>query len=130
MRRRDFLRLSTGALAVTLAPVSGCTRIPEPSPTLAEPATLGSIADEATIREAGRAYLAGAPREGRQAQLVRALLEDEGGDFVGQDDPEALRRFLAGKIRADFEADRTVIADGWVLAVTEARQAALFSLAP
>jgi hypothetical protein len=34
------------------------------------------------------------------------------------------------QIRDDFTAGRTVVVDGWVLSVTEARQAALFSLAP
>jgi hypothetical protein len=31
-------------------------------------------------------------------------------------------------IRDDFAAGRTVLVDGWVLSVTEARQAALYSL--
>jgi len=34
------------------------------------------------------------------------------------------------QIRGDFAAGRTVVIDGWVLSVTEARQAALFSLTP
>lgn len=108
----------------------GCTAIPEPSPTLLDPATLGSFADDTTIQEIGGAYLDGTPPEARQDRLVRALLEDERGDLVSQDDPEALKGFLADRIRRDFEADRTVIVEGWVLAVTEARQAALFSLTP
>jgi hypothetical protein len=31
-------------------------------------------------------------------------------------------------VQRDFAAGRTVMLDGWVLAVTEARQCALFSL--
>ena len=34
------------------------------------------------------------------------------------------------QVRDDFANGRTVLVNGWVLAVTEARQCALFSLAP
>jgi hypothetical protein len=37
---------------------------------------------------------------------------------------------IRSQIQADFAADRTVMLDGWVLSVTEARQCALFSLTP
>ena len=128
MRRRDFLRLATGGLAATLVPLSGCERIPEPSPALSEPTTLRTVADDETIRGIGRAYLGGAPGESTRDRLVGALLEDGRGDLVSQEDADALMRFLQAKVRADFQAERTVVADGWVLAVTEAQQAALFLL--
>ena len=128
MLRRDFLRLSTGVLAAMSGSLSGCARVPEPSPTLGDPTVLGTIADDATIRNIGRAYLSQVPRETRVDRLVRALVEDERDGLVDQGDPEALRRVLVNKVQADFEADRTVVLDGWVLAETEARQAALFSL--
>ena len=127
MRRRDFIRLSGTACVGTLVAAPGCTRVPEPSPVLAEPRTLGTFADDATIREIGEAYLATAPEERRRRRLVRALLEDQ-GRLMDQADAEALTRFLEARIRADFEAGRTVLVDGWVLSVTEARQAALFSM--
>ena len=34
------------------------------------------------------------------------------------------------QIRDDFESGRITVVDGWLLSVTEARQAALFSLTP
>jgi hypothetical protein len=128
MLRRAFLRLSTGALTATFWSLAGCTQVPEPSPALSDPATLGAFADDSTLRDMGRAYLDRVPREARTSRLVRALLEDGHGGLMDQDDPEALRRFLLDRVRADFDANRTVVADGWVLARTEARQAALFSL--
>ena len=127
MRRRDFIRLSGTACVATLVAAPGCARVPEPSAALVEPSTLGTFADEDTIREIGEAYLAAVPEERRQRRLVRALLEDEGA-LADQVDSEALTRFLRTRIRSDFEAGRTVLVDGWVLSVTEARQAALFSM--
>jgi len=35
---------------------------------------------------------------------------------------------IAATVRRDFETGRTVLVNGWVLAATEARQCALFSL--
>jgi len=35
---------------------------------------------------------------------------------------------IAAMVRRDFETGRTVLVNGWVLAATEARQCALFSL--
>lgn len=128
MRRREFLRLSGGAFVATLGTFAGCTPELAPSPTLAKPATLGTFADDATIREIGRGYLSLVPRETRSDRLVRALLEDEEGELLDQGDADALTGILRTKIRSDFEADRTVLVDGWVLSVTEARQAALFSM--
>ena len=132
MRRRSFLRLSTGALAATsLGSWAGCTRAPDPSPALADPVSLGTFADDETIRAIGEAWLElQSPRRAHPSTIVHALLEDDGGAQVGHDDPEALQAFLAGKVQADFDAGRTVLADGWVLADTEARQAALFALTP
>jgi len=34
---------------------------------------------------------------------------------------------IADQVRADFDANRTVVVDGWLLSVTEARQCALYS---
>ena len=49
-----------------------------------------------------------------------------------EDDARILQAQLATRaprsITDDFTADRTVVVDGWLLSVTEARQCALFSL--
>jgi hypothetical protein len=40
-----------------------------------------------------------------------------------------LEKSIDDTVHEDFAAGRTVVVDGWVLSVTEARQCALFSLA-
>jgi hypothetical protein len=40
-----------------------------------------------------------------------------------------LQKSIDDTVHEDFASGRTVVVDGWVLAVTEARQCALFSLA-
>jgi hypothetical protein len=40
------------------------------------------------------------------------------------------RSTVSDLVRDDFAGGRTIVIDGWVLSVTEARQCALFSLLP
>jgi hypothetical protein len=77
------------------------------------------------VRQLGAHYRASTPSENSAAALRAAL---SSGD--SSQSPSIKSRSLDDQIRDDFAAERTVIVDGWVLSVTEARQAALFSLSP
>jgi hypothetical protein len=68
----------------------------------------------------GHAYLAGAPEEADLAGLVRQI---DPGPEVGD-----LRRAIAERVRADFVAGRMTRVEGWMLAETEARLAAVCAL--
>lgn len=71
------------------------------------------------VRELGTHYRAATPNEST-ADSLRAAIRSR---------PASLFPLPASRrIRDDFESGRTVLVDGWVLSVTEARQAALFSL--
>lgn len=67
------------------------------------------------VREIGTRYRAATPRENSTDSLRAALARSPGGSIDEQ-------------IHNDFEAGRTVLVDGWLLSITEARRAALFSL--
>jgi hypothetical protein len=43
-------------------------------------------------------------------------------------DSNLVNSVLEKKVRQDFQENKTVVVDGWILSVTEARQCALFSL--
>jgi hypothetical protein len=75
------------------------------------------------VRQLGRSYRAAVPAEDDRETLVAALHNE-----LGAGAPSTLRSRLDARIRADFAAGRTVTVQGWVLARTEARQCALFSL--
>lgn len=88
----------------------------------ARPELLTLLGDAEVVREIGRRYREKFPEEDDPDALfdsIRADLES-GGDFATR---------LDERIRRDFAEDRTVVVDGWILAVTEARQCALLSLA-
>ena len=77
------------------------------------------------VRQIGSQYRASTPTE-NTADALRAALASSHGlriPFIGNGS-------LDDQIRDDFASGRTVVVGGWVLSVTEARQAALFSLTP
>lgn len=93
----------------------------EYDPLLAQPKSLSLIWDARKIGEIGNKYRMLVPQEKRANTLVKQLLEETHTNSA------AIDEYLAGKIQKDFETGNTVIVDGWILSVTEARQCALFS---
>ena len=93
---------------------------------LVRPDLLGAL-DAARVRALGSAYRAMVPAE-RGSRSLRAAILDARPWHARL--TRAASPGLAELVRADFEAGRTVVVDGWILSVTEARQCALFSLLP
>ena len=125
MDRRHFLSLASiaalGALASGCAPGAGYD-----AESLARPALLDALGTE-KVRAIGERYRE-TMRDERDARAIRAAILDSrpfGARFLGAAAPP-----VAELVRADFANGRTVVVDGWVLAATEARQCALFSLLP
>jgi hypothetical protein len=112
MKRRNFLLLTIAGGLATLTPFCGI-RAPI---ALTRPLFLSTICDLQTLREIGTTYREATPTEGREDVLMQLLTT--GGDQTEQ---------LIKKVDDDFAAGRTIIVNGWVLAVTEARQCALYS---
>jgi hypothetical protein len=90
----------------------------------------GLIAHRDSARAVGRAYLDGVPEESSVSRLVDRIAADlpEGRRTVRDASEADLRQLLAASIRSDFEQDRIVEVDGWVLSPTEARLYALTAL--
>lgn len=123
MKRRNFLLLTTAGAIATITPFCKTPR-PSPTPTptaLNTPDLLGAICDSQTIRKIGRDYRATTKNESRDDQLTDLLTTglDQNKDQIQQ---------LTTKIKADFDAGRTVTLEGYVISVTEARQCALYSI--
>jgi hypothetical protein len=113
VKRRSFIWLTiTGGIA-TVTPYCTSRQLPR---TLTQPLFLSTICDLQTLRQIGAKYRATTPAEAREDVLTKLLT-------TGGDQPEQ----LIGKVKDDFIAGRIVTVDGWVLAITEARQCALYS---
>lgn len=130
MKRRTFIVISAlGAIAAGI-PLGKSLFSPSVNKeAIARPQFLSFLSDMNTAREIGIAYREQVPDESGQHTLVDLLLEGVPEDVLSHaSDSSSVQKFLDKKIRQDFEAGRTVVIQGWVLAVTEARQCALLSL--
>jgi len=126
MKRRDFIQFSAfAAAAISLPLLHSCS----PSLTeqaMSQPLFLSRLFDENTIKETGKAYLKKVSSEDDEDKLVQLLAGND--NIINSKDESAIHQYLDKKIHDDFETGNTVLVKGWVLAVTEARQCALFSL--
>lgn len=124
LNRRTFLQGALSAVA-GVAIVQGCSSSPPyADASLSQPALLTSLGED-RVRQIGRAYLQATPTESTRATLreaiVRSARQQRGVPWSQWPSLDAL-------ITSDFSDDRIVFPDGWMLAVNEARQCALFAL--
>ena len=83
------------------------------------------------ITDIGTEYRKMFPKLDDKDKLAKQLMNNESGeDIKSTTDSDEIEKILEEKIVGDFKQLNTVIVKGWVLAVTEAQQCALFSLTP
>ncbi|HNP22216.1 MAG TPA: hypothetical protein PKM63_16625 [Panacibacter sp.] len=124
MDRRIFLKLSSFSAAAIGLSLQGCAD-DELTTALFKPAFFSRFADQQTIHNAGIDYLKSFPSENSKSKLQDLL--KEGVDDSARDNLH-IQSAIDKKVQLDFDNGFTVISDGWVLSLTEARQCALFSL--
>ena len=126
MKRRNFIQLSAFAAAAISLPLLHSCSYPLSERAMSQPLFLSRLFDENTIKETGKAYLKKASAENDENKLVQLLAGNN--NIINSTDEKSIHQYLDKKIHNDFETGNTVLVKGWVLAVTEARQCALFSL--
>jgi hypothetical protein len=120
MKRRKFLLLSLFGLLISLIAV-WLYRIKTSVKGDLMPSELAGICDKNTLIKIGNTY--------------RVQTGENNGEYLEEllfDDSELrdseIRIFLNNKVIEDFDKGNTILIEGWLLSVTEARQCALFSL--
>jgi hypothetical protein len=117
--RRRFLAL--GAIVVAGAAASACKGASE-ARAFGQPELLTPLGPD-VVRRLGQRYRKSVPTESDATQLEAAIRASRPwAARVGVRHPP-----IAEQVRDDFDAGRTVVVDGWLLSVTEARQCALYS---
>jgi hypothetical protein len=120
MKRRKFLLLSLLGLAISLVAV-WLYKIKTSVKRDLTPSDLAGICDKNTLLKIGNAYRIKTGENNRE-YLEELLLDDS------ELRDSELRIFLNNKVTEDFDKGNTILIEGWLLSVTEARQCALFSL--
>lgn len=111
MKRRVFILSAVAGAGVLSASAYYFFSDADYDPALADPQALSFIWDAKTIKDIGNQYRAINPDEASQRALVKLL-------NTTPDDQTIANEFATGK---------TVVIDGWILSLTEARQCALAS---
>lgn len=131
MKRRIFIRLAAATTASLYLPNLGCkSKQNALTDLLAQPSALQHICDKEAIRAIGEAYQKLVPNENDRDTLIKLVLASSLPDrAINQSaDSTFVRSVLDQRVTQDFQENKTMVVDGWVLSVTEARQCALFSL--
>ena len=126
MKRRNFIQLSAFATAAISIPLLHGCNSSATEQAIAQPVFLSRLFDENTIKDTGKAYLKNIAGENDRNKLEQLLADNS--NIIHSKDESAIHQYLDKKIQQDFETGNTVMVKGWILAVTEARQCALFSL--
>jgi len=122
MKRRNFILLSAAGAAALGASYWYLNYYDQEfNRSIAEPESLSYIWDKETIITIGENYRKKFPSEDSERSLVKVLSTNI------NDDISAITA-LKKRIKYDFKKGNTVMIDGWILSVTEARQCALFSI--
>lgn len=117
--RRRFLAL--GAIAISVAAASACEGSGEAG-AFGQPDLLAPLGPD-VVRRLGQRYRQSVPSESDAPRLEAAIRASRPWTArIGVRHPP-----IADQVRDDFDAGRTVVVDGWLLSVTEARQCALYS---
>ena len=131
MQRRRFVRIAAFGTAATVAGLAACGPDGDAAAVadlraLARPDLL-DVLGEPEVRAIGARYRQMVPGE-NDAAALRAAIHGR--------HPLLVRIFGAPRVapeelvRRDFAEGHTIEVDGWLISVTEARQCALYSLAP
>jgi len=119
--RRRFLQLSTLGVAATIVG-DACVASDRPDVAADRPDLLEMLGPD-RVRMIGKQYLASKPAETTADALRSAISKSRHESRV-----PLMPRSLDDQVRQDFINGHTVLVDGWVLSITEARQSALFAL--
>lgn len=118
LTRRYLLGVAATGLVLSHVPTLAGPQSPFENSIVGQLETLFS--DLPSIQNLGRAYLAATPGEAGRAQLTALIFGTERPQSTHE-----LMTYLAGKRHRDFVDGDVAIVDGWVIAKTEGRVAAM-----
>jgi hypothetical protein len=123
MKRRTFVVTSLLAGSAAAIPFLIKGRLNVFRKPLCLPDALSHFCDKEKIRQIGLRYRSMFPNETRQTLV--ALILDNNESKASEYDYDA--EHLEKKIRNEFQSNNTIIINGWILTLTEARQCALLT---
>jgi hypothetical protein len=121
MKRRKFLLLSLFGLFISLVGIWYYKFKSATARDLRHPLDLTEICDRKTLINIGNTYRT-LTDENNKKYLEELLLKD--AEIYNTE----IKKGLKTKVTEDFNTGNTILIDGWLLSITEARQCALLSI--
>ena len=121
MKRRRFLLLSLFGLFISLVGIWYYKLKSATGKDLRHPIDLAEICDQNTLINIGNTYRR-LTDENNKKHLEELLLKDAEVHHT------EIKTGLKTKVAEDFNTGNTILIDGWLLSITEARQCALLSI--
>ena len=127
MKRRAFILLSGLSIAaIGLPTIKWLGLYSGWDDQLALPRLLSHLFSRKVLRALGRTYLKLKPDESNRKMLTRKLFGKTSDMIFSR--TVNVQAQLEEKIKQDFDNGTTIVLNGWILSVTEARQCAYFSI--
>ena len=128
MKRRNFIAISATALVGISIPFAcsseDYTNIVSVMP---KPLPLGKFCNEKELQKIGTNYIQLIPEENELSTIGRQIFRNEAGQLV-EPNAVAIEKLINEKMQNDFQADNTMMVDGWIISITEARVCGILSL--
>ncbi len=129
MKRRKFILVATAATVAVAVPLIYYTRKGKKTyHPLVMPEVLGTFCNEAEIQAIGKTYRSNHQQEDNREKLTELILSNNEGRKIETSNKKEIAALVKKKTQREFQAYQTIVVEGWVISVTEARQCALFSL--
>lgn len=130
MKRKAFILLAaTGVLGVAIPITLRWEELAGWGSPFAQPRLLSSVTNRKDIKSLGKLYVQLFPHESNYNILFNLLSDKNSGTArMSESDTRMIRSQMDRKITDDFRNERTLILNGWVVSITEARQCALYFL--
>ena len=127
MKRRAFILLGAlGIATISIPAVKWLGLYAGWDNRLAQPKLLSHLFSRQVLRAFGKLYLELKPDESNYTKLAQELLGEK-SDTIFSDTADVQTQ-IEERIRRDFIDGTTIVLNGWILSVTEARQCAYFSM--
>lgn len=128
MNRRYFIDIISRSLPFLFLPVVGCSSKNYIEEIISIPYSLSYFVTLNQILTIGKQYLKLFPDEADYSFLKGILYNKADSGIINEYELKVIQNLINKEVRKDYQDDKTIILNGWILSITEARQCALFYL--
>src|SRR5437773_121529 len=121
MNRRKFIFAAISLSGISFS-VAKWEDLFEAEHDFTSPELLSQLCNQKAIRSIGKVYLNMKPNESNEDWLLKSIVGKKVKKLPESEPASLYNLKIESKIQSDFLTGRTIVVNGWILSVTEARQ--------